>query len=88
LRHSLRVSGRAIFFATLINAGGFLAFAMAELPPFRQFGILSAVAFVLSMIADFTALPAALWLVFRDRPDANRKTLPAEPITADGTSGG
>ena len=72
LRHSLRVSGRAIFFATLINAGGFLAFALAELPPFRQFGILSAVAFVLSMIADFTALPAALWLVFRDRPDAER----------------
>jgi len=77
LRHSLRVSGRAIFFATLINAGGFLAFAMADLPPFRQFGILSAVAFVLSMIADFTALPAALWLVFRDRPDAERAATPA-----------
>lgn len=69
LQHTLFVSGRAIFFATLINAGGFVAFGMADLPPIRQFGVLSALAFVLSMIADFTALPAALWLVFRAKPD-------------------
>jgi len=70
LRHTLFVAGRAIFFATLINAGGFLAFALADLPPMRQFGILSSLAFLLSMLADFTALPAALWMVFRDKPDA------------------
>jgi predicted RND superfamily exporter protein len=73
LKHTLFIAGRAIFFATLINAGGFLAFALADLPPMRQFGSLSAVAFVLSMIADFTALPAALWLVFRDRPESRKK---------------
>jgi hypothetical protein len=38
----------------------------------RQFGMVSATAFLLSMAADFTALPAALWIVFRDRPDARR----------------
>jgi hypothetical protein len=69
LRHTLLISGRAIFFATLINAGGFLAFALATLPPIRQFGTLSSLAFVLSMIADFTALPASLWLLFRAKPD-------------------
>jgi uncharacterized protein len=69
LRHTLRVAGRAILFATLINAGGFLAFAAGDLPPVRQFGILAALAFVLSMVADFTALPAALWILFRARPD-------------------
>jgi predicted RND superfamily exporter protein len=69
LRHTLLVAGRAIGFATLINAGGFLAFVLADLPPVRQFGVLSALAFVLSMIADFTALPAALWILFRQRPD-------------------
>ena len=37
----------------------------------RQFGVLSALAFVLSMIADFTALPAALWILFRERPDGS-----------------
>jgi predicted RND superfamily exporter protein len=69
LRHTLVVAGRAILYATLINAGGFLAFALSDLPPLRQFGTLAALAFLLSMIADFTALPAALWLLYRQRPD-------------------
>lgn len=69
LRHTLVVAGRAILYATLINAGGFLAFALSDLPPLRQFGTLAALAFVLSMIADFTALPAALWILSRQRPD-------------------
>jgi uncharacterized protein len=72
LRHTLRVSGRAILFATLINACGFLAFAMGDLPVMRQFAVLSALAFVLSMLADFTALPAALWILFRQKPDKIR----------------
>lgn len=69
LRHTFVVAGRAIFFATLINAGGFLAFGLAELPSMRQFGMLSALAFVLSMIADFFALPAALWILLKAKPD-------------------
>ena len=73
LRHTLSIAGRAIFFATIINAGGFLAFAFSTLPPVRQFGILSAIAFLLSMIADFTALPAALWMVFREKPDERKR---------------
>jgi predicted RND superfamily exporter protein len=68
LRHALTVSGGAIIFATFINAGGFLALALSPLPPMRQFGVVSACAFVLSMIADFTALPASLWLVSKDAP--------------------
>lgn len=82
LRHTLLVSGKAIFFATLINACGFLAFAASDLTPIRQFGMLMAVALVMSMIADFTALPAALWLVFRDRPDA-LKQAPPEPAAGE-----
>lgn len=69
LRHTLGVAGRAIFFATLINAGGFMAFGLADLPAVRQFGLLSATAFVLSMIADFTALPAALWILLGEKPE-------------------
>jgi predicted RND superfamily exporter protein len=70
LVHTFLISGRAIFFATLINAIGFLAFAVADMRPMVQFGILTSVALTLAMIADFTALPAALWLIFRERPDA------------------
>jgi len=78
LRHTLLIAGRAIFFATLINAGGFLAFALSDLPPMRQLGILSALAFVLSMVADFTALPAALWILGRHKPDARSPAPAAE----------
>jgi predicted RND superfamily exporter protein len=63
LRHALLVAGRPILFATLINASGFLALALSDLPPMRQFGIVSASAFVLALLADFTALPAALWIL-------------------------
>jgi predicted RND superfamily exporter protein len=83
LRHTLRIAGRAIFFATLINAGGFLAFALANLKPIQEFGLLSSLAFVLSMIADFTALPAALWFVFRDKPDCLKQ---ADAKASDGAS--
>jgi len=69
LKHAFAIAGRAIFFATLINAGGFTAFGLADLPAVRQFGLLSATAFVLSMIADFTALPAALWLLSGEKPE-------------------
>ena len=73
LRHALLVAGRPILFATLINASGFLALALSDLPPMRQFGIVSSCAFVLALLADFTALPGALWILSRfDRGAAVR----------------
>ncbi len=67
--HAIRVAGHAILFATLINTSGFLALSLSELPPMRQFGIITATAFGLAMLADFTVLPAALWIFHRERPD-------------------
>lgn len=72
LRHAFRVAGRPILFATLINAAGFLALSLSDLPPMREFGIVSATAFLLALAADFTALPAALWLL-----DRSGRVLPA-----------
>ncbi len=43
----------------------------AELPPMREFGPLVVLAFLLSMLADFTALPAALRILFHAWPDAD-----------------
>jgi predicted exporter len=68
LRHALRVSGRAIVFATFINAAGFLGLAASSFPPLRQFGLMSSAAFLLALVADFTALPAALWIASGERP--------------------
>lgn len=67
LRHALLVAGRPIAFATLINAGGFVALTFSDLPPLRQFGIVSASAFAFALLADFTALLGALWILSRDR---------------------
>ncbi len=69
LRHTLHVAGRAIAFATLINSAGFLALALSGFPPLRQFGVVTAAAFLLAMLADFTALPGALWMGRRERPE-------------------
>ena len=86
LAHSIRVAGHAILFATLINAGGFLALTLSSLPPMRQFGIITSAAFALAMVADFTALPAALWVFFRQRPDAPPSPGPAadQPLPGPG----
>jgi predicted RND superfamily exporter protein len=67
LRHALLVAGRPIAFATLINAGGFVALTFSDLPPLRQFGIVSAAAFALALLADFSALLGALWILSPDR---------------------
>jgi predicted RND superfamily exporter protein len=68
LRHALRVSGRAIVFATFINAAGFLGLATSSFPPLRQFGVMTCAAFLLALLADFVALPAALWIAARRLP--------------------
>jgi predicted RND superfamily exporter protein len=63
LQHAMLVAGRPILFATLINASGFLALVLSDLPPMREFGIVASSAFVLALIADFSALPGALWIL-------------------------
>jgi predicted RND superfamily exporter protein len=67
MKHAMLIAGRPIMFATLINTSGFLALSFSDLPPMRQFGIVTSAAFVLALIADFTALPGALWILRRDR---------------------
>ncbi|MGO9932950.1 MAG: efflux RND transporter permease subunit [Steroidobacteraceae bacterium] len=68
LKHALLVAGRPILFATLINVSGFLALALSDLPPMHEFGIVASSAFVLALLADFTALPGALWILSRYDP--------------------
>jgi predicted RND superfamily exporter protein len=74
LTHALRVSGRAIVFATLINAAGFLALSFSSFPPLRQFGMVTSTAFLLGLVADFLALPAGLWMVDTWRKQSAQKS--------------
>ncbi|MBS1108233.1 MAG: exporter of the superfamily protein-like protein, partial [Anaeromyxobacteraceae bacterium] len=41
----------------------------SNFPPLRQFGVITSAAFLLSMVADFTALPASLWILSKTRPE-------------------
>jgi hypothetical protein len=75
VRHALLTAGQPILFATLINASGFLALALSDLPPMRQFGIVVSSAFVLALLADFTALPAALWILSRQERSRPQRAL-------------
>ena len=52
-------------YGTLINAAGFLGLAVSSFPPLRQFGLMTSAAFLLALVADFTALPASLWIFSR-----------------------
>ncbi|HYB66078.1 MAG TPA: MMPL family transporter [Steroidobacteraceae bacterium] len=79
LHHALIVAGRPILFATLINASGFLALALSDLPPMRQFGIVTSTAFVLALVADFTALPGALWILSRRARNAAENPAGSRP---------
>ena len=81
LRHAMLIAGRPILFATLINASGFLALALSDLPPMRQFGIVSSSAFVLALLADFTALPGALWILSRFEKEPQQAQGTAVPPT-------
>jgi predicted RND superfamily exporter protein len=81
LRHAMLIAGRPILFATLINASGFLALALSDLPPMRQFGIVSSSAFVLALLADFTALPAALWILSRFEKEPQQAAATPVPPT-------
>ena len=74
LQHAMLVAGRPILFATLINVSGFLALVLSDLPPMREFGIVASSAFVLALLADFTALPGALWIL--SKYDHTRLTAP------------
>jgi predicted RND superfamily exporter protein len=74
LQHAMLIAGRPILFATLINASGFLALSFSDLPPMRQFGIVTSTAFILALLADFTALPGALWILSRYERHPFRRT--------------
>ncbi|NVB85252.1 MAG: MMPL family transporter [Kofleriaceae bacterium] len=82
LHHTLRVAGRAIVFATVINAIGFLGLATSSFPPLRQFGLMTSSAFVLALIADFLVLPAALWIASGERPTSAGQESPTSQAPA------
>ena len=53
-------TGGALVLSAITSVLGFLVMALAPMPMFQMFGVLTAVAMISAMIADLTITPAAL----------------------------
>jgi predicted RND superfamily exporter protein len=63
IRETMRTTGSALLFTTLVLATGFTVFLMAEMSNMRIFGALAAMATLVAFAADLLVAPALLSLV-------------------------
>jgi predicted RND superfamily exporter protein len=63
VRETLRTTGSALLFTTLVLAGGFAIFGLGEMSNTRAFGLLAAMAAVVAFAADLLVGPALLAVV-------------------------
>lgn len=60
--------GRAMYFTSLVVIGGFSVLALSNFLPTVYFGVLTALAMLLAMLANLTLLPALLIVCLSGRP--------------------
>jgi len=63
VRETMRTTGSALLFTTLVLAAGFSVFLLAEMSNMRVFGALAAMATLVAFIADLLVAPALLAVV-------------------------
>jgi len=63
VRETMRTTGSALLFTTLVLAAGFSVFLLAEMSNMRIFGALAAMATLVAFIADLLVAPALLAIV-------------------------
>jgi predicted RND superfamily exporter protein len=68
IRETMRTTGSALLFTTLVLAAGFTVFLMGEMSNIRIFGALAAMATLVAFAADLLVAPALLSLVEARRP--------------------
>jgi predicted RND superfamily exporter protein len=71
VKHTHSTIGRAMYFTSMIIIGGFSILTLSNFLPTVYFGLLTALAMILALLANLTLLPSLLVLVYR--------TAPAEP---------
>jgi len=67
VRETLRTTGSALLFTSLVLMAGFAIFGLSEMTNIRIFGLLSAFAALVAFLADLLIAPALLAVVERDR---------------------
>jgi predicted RND superfamily exporter protein len=63
VRETMRTTGSALLFTSLVLAFGFAVFALSEMSNFRIFGLLSSLAALVAFLADILVAPALLSVV-------------------------
>jgi len=81
VRETMRTTGSALLFTSLVLAAGFSVFAFSEMSNFRIFGLLSSFAAIVAFLADVLVAPAMLSVVERYRkPSDSIESLPGEAV--------
>lgn len=65
VKHTHHTIGRAMYFTSMIIIGGFSILMLSNFLPTVYFGLLTALAMILALLANLTLLPALLVLVYR-----------------------
>jgi hypothetical protein len=79
---TMRTTGSAMLFTSLVLAGGFAVFALGEMSNMRIFGLLSSFAAAVAFLADILVAPALLALVERTRKRPSNQPILARPVSA------
>jgi predicted RND superfamily exporter protein len=78
VRETMRTTGSALLFTSLVLVAGFSIFGLSEMTNFRIFGLLSAFAAAVAFLADLLVAPALLAAVERFRSLPARGAIPGE----------
>ncbi len=81
VRDTMRTTGSALLFTSLVLAAGFSVFALSDMSNFRIFGLLSSFAALVAFLADILVAPAMLSIVERSRrPAVSTDHLDTDPV--------
>jgi predicted RND superfamily exporter protein len=78
VRETMRTTGSALLFTSLVLVAGFSIFGLSEMTNFRIFGLLSAFAAAVAFLADLLVAPALLAVVEQFRSLPARGAIPGE----------
>jgi predicted RND superfamily exporter protein len=69
VEHTLLTSGKAMMITTIVLCAGFLVFLGSNMDNLFNFGILTASAITMALIADLFLLPALMKVAIKDKKD-------------------
>ncbi len=81
VRETLRTTGAALLFTTMVLIAGFAVFGLADMANVRIFGLLASFAAGVALLADLLIAPALLALVERSRRQPVATRAPAASLS-------